>query len=74
MIGAQSGVGQDVDPGQILSGSPAFPHRKWLRAQAAFQKLPEMKRRLAELEKKVEKMEAAVSGQRSAVSEDSEKE
>jgi UDP-3-O-[3-hydroxymyristoyl] glucosamine N-acyltransferase len=61
MIGAQAGVGQDVAPGQILSGSPAFPHREWLRAQAAFQKLPEMKRRLAELEKKLEGMEEAIS-------------
>jgi len=60
MIGAQAGVGQDVGPGQILSGSPAFPHREWLRAQVAFRKLPEMKRTLAELEEKVKKMEEAI--------------
>jgi UDP-3-O-[3-hydroxymyristoyl] glucosamine N-acyltransferase len=59
MIGAQAGVGQDVAPGQILSGSPAFPHREWLRAQASFQKLPEMKRRLAEVEKKIKEIEEA---------------
>jgi UDP-3-O-[3-hydroxymyristoyl] glucosamine N-acyltransferase len=57
-----------VAPGQILSGSPAFPHREWLRSQAAFQKLPEMKRALAELEKRLKQLEEAVSGQRSAVS------
>ncbi|KPK89830.1 MAG: UDP-3-O-(3-hydroxymyristoyl) glucosamine N-acyltransferase [Deltaproteobacteria bacterium SM23_61] len=68
MIGAQAGVGQDVAPGQILSGSPAFPHREWLRAQAAFPKLPEMKRALAELEKRITQIEEALSGQRSAVS------
>jgi UDP-3-O-[3-hydroxymyristoyl] glucosamine N-acyltransferase len=61
MIGAQAGVGQDVAPGQILSGSPAFPHREWLRAQAAFPKLPEMKRALAELEKRIKEIEEAVS-------------
>jgi len=74
MIGAQAGVGQDADPGQILSGSPAFPHREWLRAQAAFRKLPEMKRALDELERRMKELEKAVSGQRSAVSEDWEKE
>ena len=61
MIGAQAGVGQDVAPGQILSGSPAFPHREWLRAQAAFRKLPEMKRALDELEKRMKQMEEAIS-------------
>jgi UDP-3-O-[3-hydroxymyristoyl] glucosamine N-acyltransferase len=62
MIGAQAGVGQDVNPGQILSGSPAFPHREWLRAQAVFPRLPEMKRALAELEKKMKRLEEAVYG------------
>lgn len=61
MIGAQAGVGQDVAPGQILSGSPAFPHREWLRAQAAFPKLPEMKRALADLEKRMKQIEDAIS-------------
>jgi UDP-3-O-[3-hydroxymyristoyl] glucosamine N-acyltransferase len=62
MIGAQAGVGQDVDPGQTLSGSPAFPHREWLRAQAVFPRLPEMKRTLADLEKKMKRLEDAVFG------------
>jgi len=61
MIGAQAGVGQDVAPGQILSGSPAFPHREWLRAQAAFQKLPEMKKTLGELGKRMKQIEEAIS-------------
>ena len=61
MIGAQAGVGQDVAPGQILSGSPAFPHREWLRAQVAFRKLPEMKKALDELEKRMKQMEEAIS-------------
>jgi UDP-3-O-[3-hydroxymyristoyl] glucosamine N-acyltransferase len=61
MIGAQAGVGQDVAPGQILSGSPAFPHREWLRAQAAFQKLPEMKKALGELEKRMKQIEDTIN-------------
>ena len=60
MIGAQSGVAQDVAPGQVFSGTPAFPHREWLRAQAAFRKLPEMKRALDKLEKRMAQMEESI--------------
>jgi UDP-3-O-[3-hydroxymyristoyl] glucosamine N-acyltransferase len=66
MIGAQSGVGQDVAPGQVLSGSPAFSHREWLRAQALFPKLPEMRRTLNELEKRIKGLEEAIGRQPSA--------
>jgi len=57
MIGAQGGVAQDVEPGRILSGSPAFPHREWLKVQAIIPKLPEMKRTLASLEKRMKALE-----------------
>jgi UDP-3-O-[3-hydroxymyristoyl] glucosamine N-acyltransferase len=50
-----------VAPGQAISGTPAFPHREWLRAQAVFQKLPEMKRALAALEKKIKTLEEKIS-------------
>jgi UDP-3-O-[3-hydroxymyristoyl] glucosamine N-acyltransferase len=56
-VGAQSGVAQDVAPGKVLSGSPAFPHRDWLRAQTVLQKLPEMKRTVDALEKKMRNLE-----------------
>ncbi|MDI6753115.1 MAG: UDP-3-O-(3-hydroxymyristoyl)glucosamine N-acyltransferase [Thermodesulfobacteriota bacterium] len=60
MVGAQSGVSQDVPPGQVVSGYLAFHHREWLRAQAVFQKLPEMKRTLNALEKKIKLLEEAI--------------
>jgi len=60
-VGAQSGIAQEVKPGEILSGSPAFPHRDWLRAQALFPKLPEMKRGLTALEKRVEELERVLA-------------
>ena len=60
MIGGQAGVVQDVAPGQVFSGTPAFPHRDWLRAQAAFRKLPEMKKALDELGKRMAQMEEAI--------------
>jgi UDP-3-O-[3-hydroxymyristoyl] glucosamine N-acyltransferase len=59
IVWAQSGVGHDVPEGHIVSGSPAFDSRDWLRSSATFPKLGEMlrtirslERRLAELEKK----------------------
>jgi UDP-3-O-[3-hydroxymyristoyl] glucosamine N-acyltransferase len=67
-------VAQDVAPGQVLSGTPAFSHREWLRAQAVFPNLPQMKRALAELEKKVKELEEAFSNQQTAISEKTNKE
>jgi UDP-3-O-[3-hydroxymyristoyl] glucosamine N-acyltransferase len=51
ILTAQSGVSHDVPAGKMLSGSPAFDNRTWLRAVAAFQRLPELVRRLNRLEK-----------------------
>jgi UDP-3-O-[3-hydroxymyristoyl] glucosamine N-acyltransferase len=51
ILTAQSGVSHDVPSGKMLSGSPAFDNRSWLRSVAAFQRLPEMLKRLNLLEK-----------------------
>ncbi len=51
ILTAQAGVSHDVPPGKMLSGSPAFDNRTWLRAVTAFQRLPELLRRLSALEK-----------------------
>jgi UDP-3-O-[3-hydroxymyristoyl] glucosamine N-acyltransferase len=50
-IYAQSGIGGDVAAGAVMSGSPAFDAREWLRAITAFQKLPELLKRVRQLEK-----------------------
>lgn len=50
VVYAQSGVGHDVPPGTIISGSPAFDYREWRRAVAAFPKLGELVRRVRALE------------------------
>jgi UDP-3-O-[3-hydroxymyristoyl] glucosamine N-acyltransferase len=39
---AQSGVSHDVPAGKMISGSPAFDNRQWLRATAIFARLPEI--------------------------------
>jgi UDP-3-O-[3-hydroxymyristoyl] glucosamine N-acyltransferase len=51
ILTAQSGVSHDVPAGKMLSGSPAFDNRTWLRAVTVFQRLPEMLRRISNLEK-----------------------
>ncbi|MDI6889456.1 MAG: UDP-3-O-(3-hydroxymyristoyl)glucosamine N-acyltransferase [Thermodesulfovibrionales bacterium] len=56
IIGAQSGVLGDVSKG-IYSGSPAMPHRDWLKSQAVISKLPELYKKIKELEKRIEELE-----------------
>jgi UDP-3-O-[3-hydroxymyristoyl] glucosamine N-acyltransferase len=53
ILTAQSAVSHDVPPGKVISGSPGFDNRTWLRAAALFQRLPELAKRLDRLEKKV---------------------
>ncbi len=52
VIYAQSGVGGDVAAGSVISGSPAFDAREWLRAITAFQKLPELLKAVRQLERR----------------------
>jgi UDP-3-O-[3-hydroxymyristoyl] glucosamine N-acyltransferase len=42
IVSAQSGVGGDVEPGKIVSGSPAIENARWLRCTAIYAKLPEI--------------------------------
>ncbi|HLA50843.1 MAG TPA: UDP-3-O-(3-hydroxymyristoyl)glucosamine N-acyltransferase, partial [Thermodesulfobacteriota bacterium] len=56
IIGSQSGVAQDITEKGVFSGTPAMPHREWLKAQNIFAKLPEMRKKILELEKKIEKI------------------
>ena len=57
IVYAQSGVGHDVPPGAVISGSPAFEAREWLRAITAFPKLPEILKTMRQLEKRLEAVE-----------------
>jgi len=59
ILTAQSAVSHDVPPGKMISGSPGFDNRVWLRAVALFQRLPELVKRLDRLEKAVAKQRAA---------------
>jgi len=46
---AQSGIPHDVDPGAMVSGSPAIDHRLWLKCCAAYAKLPEIAKAVKKL-------------------------
>jgi UDP-3-O-[3-hydroxymyristoyl] glucosamine N-acyltransferase len=60
MVGAQSGVGQDLSPNQAYSGSPTIPHRDWLRMVMTLPKVPEMRKTLMEIEKRLTKIEETI--------------
>ena len=53
VLTAQSAVSHDVAPGKMISGSPGFDNRTWLRAVTIFEKLPDLLKRLNRLEKQV---------------------
>jgi len=57
IVTAQSGIPGSLEPGTIVSGSPAFENRAWLKAVAVFQKLPDFARRLRELTRRVDDLE-----------------
>ncbi|MCS7024925.1 MAG: UDP-3-O-(3-hydroxymyristoyl)glucosamine N-acyltransferase [Bryobacteraceae bacterium] len=57
VVYAQSGVGGDVPAGSVISGSPAFEAKQWLRAVTAYPKLPELLKSVRELERKVKQLE-----------------
>jgi UDP-3-O-[3-hydroxymyristoyl] glucosamine N-acyltransferase len=50
---AQSGIHNDVQPGEIVSSSPAVPHKIYLKASAIYKRLPEMYETLKRLQKKL---------------------
>ncbi len=57
---AQTGIPSDVPAKGMVSGYPAIANHQWLRASAAFARLPEMLRRLARLERAQEESAAVL--------------
>ncbi len=55
-IGAQSGVVNSVPAGETRSGIGPIPHRQWLKAQAVFDNLPELRDRVRKMEKKLDEL------------------
>jgi UDP-3-O-[3-hydroxymyristoyl] glucosamine N-acyltransferase len=49
IVTAQSGTHGDIPAGSMVSGSPAFDHKQWLRAVGIFNKLPELAKAVRKL-------------------------
>jgi len=60
MVGAQSGVASDLPANRAYTGTPAMPHREFLRALSVFPKLPEIKKSLSEIERRLKKIEESI--------------
>jgi UDP-3-O-[3-hydroxymyristoyl] glucosamine N-acyltransferase len=56
MIAGQSGLFGHVAKG-VYSGTPAIPHKDFLRSQVLFAKLPEIYKKIRELENKINNLE-----------------
>jgi UDP-3-O-[3-hydroxymyristoyl] glucosamine N-acyltransferase len=55
IVTAQSGTHGDIPAGSMVSGSPAFDHKQWLRAVNMFNKLPELAKAVRSLRASQEK-------------------
>lgn len=49
---AKTGIHNDVAPGEIVSGSPAVPHKQYLKVSAVLTRIPEMYQVLKQLQRK----------------------
>ncbi|SDN67144.1 UDP-3-O-[3-hydroxymyristoyl] glucosamine N-acyltransferase [Desulfonauticus submarinus] len=56
-VAAQSGVGKDLPPKTDVGGSPAMPHKLFLRSSVIIPKLPELQKKIRYLEKKIVELE-----------------
>ncbi len=63
MVGAQSGVAHNLPANQGYTGSPALPHREFLRTITSLPKLPGMRKTLIDIEKRLKKIEETFSSQ-----------
>ena len=61
MAAAQTGIISDVAPGEVVSGTPARPHRQHLKVAAASQKLPGMLDEMRGMERRMRELEARIA-------------
>lgn len=57
VLAAKAGVITDIKEGGMYAGMPSMPVGDWLRASAAFARLPELMKKLRRLEKRLEQIE-----------------
>lgn len=57
VFAAKSGIISDVPANSFFAGFPARPHKEWLRAEAATNKLPDLLKKLKDFEKRLAELE-----------------
>jgi UDP-3-O-[3-hydroxymyristoyl] glucosamine N-acyltransferase len=57
IVTAKTGVYKDIPPGEVMSGYPMIPHKKWLRAMPLVARLPELRKEIEALRKRIEQLE-----------------
>ena len=62
VVTGMSGVLADVEPGQVVSGIPAIPHRQHLRELAAVGHLPALRQEVRKLQEELEALKKKVTG------------
>jgi UDP-3-O-[3-hydroxymyristoyl] glucosamine N-acyltransferase len=58
IVGAQSGVPGSLPANAGYSGTPAIPHKEWLKSMAVVANLPELRKTVSALEKRIAGLEA----------------
>ena len=59
-IAGKGGATSNLEGGQVYSGLPAIPHKKWLKSSLIFGKLPEMRREMSALRKRMQELEEQI--------------
>ncbi len=54
---AQTGIPHSIEPGRIISGSPAIDQKQWLKSSAIIPKLPAILKTVRDLEKRLDMLE-----------------
>jgi UDP-3-O-[3-hydroxymyristoyl] glucosamine N-acyltransferase len=60
LVGAQSGVPGSLPANAAYSGTPAIPHKNWLKSMAVVSNLPDLRKTVTTLEKRIASLEAAL--------------
>lgn len=67
MVAAQSGVMHNIPAGEVWSGYPAAPSKKYMQSVAAVARLPELRGDLRRLEQETERMQQQIAEMRDLI-------
>jgi len=56
-VGGRGGLTGSIEGNQVVSGTPAMPHKEWLKASMSFARLPGMRKELNRLKQQIEELQ-----------------